>query len=158
MNWRWNMDYGGGQLMDWVGHHLDIAHWALGLDLTGPVEVSGTGEFRPRASTTARHGLVETRDADGTPMVLAGGYAEIPSGTKWIGDDGWVWGRSQRVRNPAGRPRQRGHRARTRPSWSTAAHHYQNFLDAVRTRGQTLAPAEVGHRSAERRASWRDSR
>jgi len=30
MNWRWNMDYAGGQLMDWVGHHLDIAHWALG--------------------------------------------------------------------------------------------------------------------------------
>ncbi|HOC17083.1 MAG TPA: Gfo/Idh/MocA family oxidoreductase, partial [Vicinamibacterales bacterium] len=26
MNWRWNMDYAGGQLMDWVGHHLDIAH------------------------------------------------------------------------------------------------------------------------------------
>jgi hypothetical protein len=27
MNWRWNMDFGGGQLMDWIGHHLDIAHW-----------------------------------------------------------------------------------------------------------------------------------
>lgn len=26
-NWRWVLDYGGGQLMDWVGHHVDIAHW-----------------------------------------------------------------------------------------------------------------------------------
>ncbi|MEA3366376.1 MAG: Gfo/Idh/MocA family oxidoreductase, partial [Candidatus Hydrogenedentes bacterium] len=24
-NWRWIMDYGGGRIMDWVGHHLDIA-------------------------------------------------------------------------------------------------------------------------------------
>ncbi|MHC5074699.1 MAG: Gfo/Idh/MocA family protein, partial [Planctomycetota bacterium] len=31
MNWRWNMDYGGGQLLDWIGHHLDIAHWGLDL-------------------------------------------------------------------------------------------------------------------------------
>ena len=27
--------------MDWVGHHVDIAHWGLGLDETGPVEVAG---------------------------------------------------------------------------------------------------------------------
>jgi hypothetical protein len=92
MNWRWNMDYGGGQLMDWVGHHLDIAHWGLGLDLTGPVEITGKGEF-PTASiyNSATRYWVETLYADGTPMVLAGGYPEIQSGTKWIGDLGWIW-------------------------------------------------------------------
>ncbi|MGY8691149.1 MAG: gfo/Idh/MocA family oxidoreductase, partial [Verrucomicrobiales bacterium] len=31
-NWRWCLDYGGGQLMDWIGHHNDIAHWGLGMD------------------------------------------------------------------------------------------------------------------------------
>ena len=31
--------------MDWVGHHVDIAHWGLGLDNTGPIEVSGQGEI-----------------------------------------------------------------------------------------------------------------
>src|SRR5690606_1083934 len=25
-NWRWHTNYGGGQLMDWIGHHNDIAH------------------------------------------------------------------------------------------------------------------------------------
>ena len=44
-NWRWNLDYAGGQLMDWVGHHVDIAHWGLGYDRTGPVQVEGTGDF-----------------------------------------------------------------------------------------------------------------
>ena len=26
-HWRWNYDFGGGQLMDWSGHNVDIAHW-----------------------------------------------------------------------------------------------------------------------------------
>jgi predicted dehydrogenase len=40
-NWRWILDYSGGQLTDWAGHHIDIAHWGLGLDRTGPIEVKG---------------------------------------------------------------------------------------------------------------------
>ena len=27
MNWRWNYNIGAGQLLDWIGHHCDIAHW-----------------------------------------------------------------------------------------------------------------------------------
>ena len=38
-HWRWNLNYGGGQLMDWIGHHNDIAHWGLGEDRGGPIEV-----------------------------------------------------------------------------------------------------------------------
>ena len=44
-NWRWNYNTGGGQLMDWIGHHGDIAHWGMGFDLSGPSEVEGHGEF-----------------------------------------------------------------------------------------------------------------
>ena len=38
-DWRWCLDYGGGQLMDWIGHHNDIAHWGLGMDKSGPIKV-----------------------------------------------------------------------------------------------------------------------
>ena len=48
-HWRWLLDYSGGQLTDWAGHHIDIAHWGLGLDRTGPLEVAGTGVY-PAAS------------------------------------------------------------------------------------------------------------
>jgi predicted dehydrogenase len=148
MNWRWNMDFGGGQLMDWVGHHLDIAHWALGLERTGPVEVKGSGEFPSSGIyNSARKYWVETKYADGPPMVLAGGYPEIQSGTKWIGEDGWVWvDRSGFESQPAhlvseviGPNEKRLYRSRD---------HWQNFLDCVRTRALTIAPAEVAHRSA----------
>jgi len=148
MNWRWNMDYGGGQLMDWVGHHLDIAHWALGLERTGPVEVKGKGEFPTTGIYNgATRYWVETKYADGTPMVLAGGYPEIQSGTKWIGEYGWVWvDRGGLESQPAhlinevvGPNEIRLYRSRD---------HWQDFLDSVRSRALTIAPAEVAHRTA----------
>ena len=46
MNWRWNYNVGGGQLLDWIGHHCDIAHWGMDMDSTGgPSEIEGEGEF-----------------------------------------------------------------------------------------------------------------
>ncbi len=41
--WRGHLAFGGGVLMDWIGHHNDIAHWALGMDQSGPLEVEAVG-------------------------------------------------------------------------------------------------------------------
>ncbi len=148
MNWRWVMDFGGGQLMDWVGHHVDIAHWGLGFDRTGPVEIQGWGEFPRRGiwDSPTRYYL-EAKYADGTPMDIAGGFPEIRSGTKWIGEHGWVWvNRGAQETYPAdlwdeyiGPEENRLYKSRD---------HYQNFLDCVRSRCETIAPIEIAHRSA----------
>jgi len=42
---RWYYDYSGGKLTDWGAHHIDVALWALGKGDTGPVSISGSGEF-----------------------------------------------------------------------------------------------------------------
>jgi predicted dehydrogenase len=148
MNWRWVMDFGGGQLMDWVGHHVDIAHWGLGFDHTGPIEIQGWGEFPRRGiwDSPTRYYL-KAKYADGTPMDIAGGFPEIRSGTKWIGEHGWVWvDRGAQETYPAelwdeyiGPEENRLYKSRD---------HYQNFLDCVRNRGETITPIETAHRSA----------
>lgn len=148
LNWRWNMDLGGGQLMDWVGHHVDIAHWGLGFDYTGPIEIEGSGEFPRKGvwNSPTRYYLA-AKYADGTPMVIAGGHREIRSGTKWIGEFGWVWcNRGGLEANPSyllkefiGPNETRLYKSRD---------HYQNFLDCVKSRQQTITPGEVAHRSA----------
>jgi len=148
MNWRWNMDFGGGQLMDWIGHHLDIAHWGLGFDYTGPVEVWGKGEFPTTGIyNSATRYWVEARYADGTPIVLAGGYPEIQGGTKWIGEYGWIWvDRGGFETQPANLVNEI-----IGPNEIKLYHsrdHYQNFLDCVKSRALTIAPCEVAHRSA----------
>jgi len=147
-NWRWIMDLGGGQLMDWVGHHVDIAHWGLDFDTTGPVEIEGYGEYPRRGiwNSPTRYYL-KAKYADGTPMIIAGGHREIRSGTKWIGEFGWVWvDRGGLEAQPAhilnnfiGPDETRLYKSRD---------HYQNFLDCVKSRRQTITPIEVAHRSA----------
>lgn len=148
MNWRWNMDFGGGQLMDWVGHHLDIAHWGMGWDYTGPVEIEGRGEF-PKSGiyNSAMRYYLTAKYADGTPVVIAGGYPEIRGGAKWIGEHGWIWvDRGAFEAHPAhlvheviGPNEIKLYKSRD---------HYQNFLDCVKTRSLTITPCEVAHRSA----------
>ena len=44
-DFRWWLEYSGGQVTDWGVHHTDIACWALGVDHTGPYEIEGHGTF-----------------------------------------------------------------------------------------------------------------
>ncbi len=148
-NWRWNYDYGGGQLMDWVGHHVDIAHWGLGFDRTGPVEVEGQGVFPPRSSVwnTATKYMIKTKYANGLPMTIAGGHSEIRGGTKWIGEDGWVWV----TRNNIDAHPKSLLKDKIKPyeiNLHQSSNHHRNFLDCVKSRKETLTPCETAHRSA----------
>jgi len=148
MNWRWNMAFGGGQLMDWVGHHVDIAHWGLGLDTTGPVSVEARGEYAKSGiyDSPVRY-RVDAIYADGTPLVVAGGDPEIWPGTKWIGERGWIWVDRGEFRTEPARLRSEViGPGEVRLKWSRD--HFRDFLDCIRSRAATIAPCEVAHRSA----------
>lgn len=150
-NWRWYYDFGGGQLMDWVGHHVDIAHWGMGTEYTGPVEIEGTGEFpRNGVWNTATRYRIDTRYANGIPMVIAGGYKDVCDGhlgAKWIGEDGWVWvDRSGIDAEPKSLLKEQI--GPNEIHLYNSPGHWRNFIDCVKSRRQTIAPAEVAHRSA----------
>ncbi len=39
---RWWYEYSGGICTDWGAHHMDVAHWALDVENSGPISVDGS--------------------------------------------------------------------------------------------------------------------
>ena len=158
-NWRWNYNTGGGQLLDWIGHHGDIAHWGLGFDQTGPSEVEGYGEF-PAANAlwnTASTYKIEckylkevTGYANDVSLTIAGGHSHITMGTKWIGTGGWVWvdrsGFDASNRDWI-KPESLPEELRKIKLYESAEHR-RNFLDCVKSRKPTITPVQTAHHSA----------
>jgi predicted dehydrogenase len=147
-NWRWHLDYGGGQLMDWVGHHVDIAHWGLGFDYAGPYEIEGSGEYpRDGLWNTATKYRITAKYPKGITMIIAGGYNDIRSGTKWTGEKGWVWvDRGGIDADPKKLLEEKA--GPNEIHLFNSPGHWRNFLDCVKSRQTTIAPCEVAHRSA----------
>jgi predicted dehydrogenase len=160
-NWRWNYNTGGGQLMDWIGHHCDIAHWGLANpkfgcgpdDAVGPLELSATAEFPAKDAVwnTATKFRIEAKYPSAVDVVIAGGYGEIASGAKWIGPNGWVsvdrgqftasnveWIREIQVLDKKGDLKI--------PLYRSPGHH-REFIDCIKSRKRTLTPVEIAHRS-----------
>ncbi|UCG27771.1 MAG: Gfo/Idh/MocA family oxidoreductase [Bacteroidales bacterium] len=148
-DWRWIMDYSGGQLTDWAGHHVDIAHWGLNLDRDGPVEVEGTGVY-------PREGIydvpfeydINCKYANGIEMRIAN-QSRMPfgMGTAWYGDNGWIHvarGNRLTASDPSILENEippEGIRL------YYSRDHHQNFLDCVKTREETITPVQTAHRS-----------
>ncbi|MCE5250838.1 Gfo/Idh/MocA family oxidoreductase [bacterium] len=147
-NFRWILDYSGGQLTDWAAHHCDIAQWGMGTEYTGPVEVEGEGNF-PRDglwnAATEYHFVCTYKNG----IVVDVGNNTRPDnkqGVKFIGSDGWVFvSRSEFDAEPKS--------LLTTVIGKDEIHlyksenHYANFIDCVRSRELTITPIEVAHRS-----------
>jgi predicted dehydrogenase len=144
-HWRGHRNFGGGRLMDWIGHHNDIAHWGMGMDKGGPTEVEAVGWTFPNNDVynTATDyeirctypGGIET--SMGTPN---------DSGTKFIGSDGWVQV-NRGVMNTSNREWRISTFDRGPIKAYVSKSHHRNFLDCVKSRKPTICPAETGHRS-----------
>ena len=152
MNWRWNYNTGGGQLLDWVGHHLDIAHWGLGFDLNGPYEVEGHGTFPPRDAVwnTATEYRVEMKYPDDVHITMASDNHEIKGGVKWIGTSGWVHvdRGSFEASNQDWRDMKELPENEAKIKLYRSTNHQRNFIDCVKSRQPTITPVEVAHHSA----------
>jgi predicted dehydrogenase len=167
-NWRWNYNIGGGQLLDWIGHHCDIAHWGMDMDNGGPSEVRPIQvDMPPRTDVwnTATKYRTECSYPGDITMTIAGGHPDIKMGTKWIGTDGWVWTdrggydaskdelkkavkrrQGDKVVEGFEAPKLGDDMIKTR-LYETKGHQ-RNFLDCVKSRQPTVTPVETAHHSA----------
>ncbi|VGO17901.1 Inositol 2-dehydrogenase [Pontiella desulfatans] len=143
-NWRWMRDFSGGQITDWAGHNIDISHWALGLDRTGPVEVSGTGTFADKDLFNVITSYdFDLNYADGSLIKVTSKHSP---GVRFVGEEGEIL--VTRTKIEASDPS-----ILKDPIPSNGIHlyesrdHHHNFLDCIRSRKECICPAEVGHRS-----------
>jgi len=144
-SWRWTLAYGGGQLMDWIGHHNDITHWGLEMDKSGPVSVEAKNWVFPETEvydSPVEYDVLSKYEGDIEVLMSS----RNPMGSKWIGENGWVHVTRGKVTasNPAWL--EEGFVA---GDWKTkkVAGHQRDFIDCVISREDTIANAETAHRS-----------
>ena len=148
-DWRWILDYSGGQLTDWAGHHIDIANWGAGLEHTGPVEISGSGVYPVDGIYNAP---VEydflCRYANGIEMRIANA-ARLPlgMGTTWHGDLGWVHVDRGDIISASDPKILKEVIGENETKLYKSDNHWQNFIDCVRSGKQAIAPVDVAYRA-----------
>ena len=146
-HWRWILDYSGGQLTDWAGHHIDIAHWGLGLDYTGPLEIYGKGEFPDEGLYNVPMTYKFTCKYAGGLEIVVANNKQQPMGAKWYGEGGkWIHV-SRRGLNASDPGILREQIGPDEIHLYKPTDHKQNFLDCIKSRKLTITPIEVAHRS-----------
>lgn len=150
-NFRWILDYSGGQLTDWAAHHCDIANWGMGTEFTGPRHVSGTGVFpRDGLWDAATDYMVEAQFGRGASPVAPGGFKMLvsnsfPMGARFEGSEGWVYvNRGNEFETEPGSLKDIDLGANDVRLYESR-HHGQNFVDSVRSRELTVAPVSPAH-------------
>jgi predicted dehydrogenase len=148
-DWRWILDYSGGQMTDWAGHHIDIANWGADLEHTGPVEIAGKGVYPPEGiyNVPVEYDFL-CKYANGIEMRVANAARlSLGMGTTWNGDLGWVHvdrGNKLSASDPKILDEVIGE---NEIHLYKSTNHYQNFIDCVRSHEKTIAPVDVAYRA-----------
>ena len=145
--------YTCGMITGWGSHHVDIAHWGMGIADRGPVAVQATAQWPGPDSFWNVHGKYTVT------LTYPGGVTlrindELPVGVRFEGERGWIWvargaASSTKALNASDPAllkvaetdlKTRLHRS---PRWD----HHLDWLEAVRARRPAVTDVESGHRS-----------
>jgi predicted dehydrogenase len=142
--WMRVLAYSDGMVTNWGAHLNDIAQWGNNSERTGPVEIEGHGVYPPKGRlwNVLKTFEIQYRFASGVQMT----YKTDKPYVRFVGSEGWI-----RVDYPKGLGAEPASilESKLRPDET----HFplksdkQDFIDAVKTRGNTLEDAEVGHRT-----------
>ena len=152
-----------GMITGWGSHHVDIAHWGMDTELTGPVSVEGKAEF-PKTGLWNVHGPyhIEMNYANGAKIIIDHTF---PNGVRFEGDDGWIFVTRGAERITASDPIPKGAAAKAlqasnpdilttplgakdiRLHASPNNDHHLDWITSIQTRKPAVTTAEIAHRS-----------
>lgn len=153
--------FGAGMITGWGSHHIDSAHWGMGTERTGPIEVWGHADF-PKSGLWDVHGIFKTEAlyANGVHMIVSN---ELPNGIKFEGTEGWIFvtrgnyraTASDPVVNSDGTKPLDAHDPKILKSeigpneyhFIVSKDHHGNWLESIRDKTPNIAPVEEAHRS-----------
>lgn len=153
--------FGAGMITGWGSHHIDIAHWGMNTEHTGPIEIWGEAQF-PTKGLWDVHGIFTTHALyeNGVEMTISN---EIPNGIKFEGTDGWIFvsrgDSSVTASDPIAKQNAAKKLDASDPKIITSeiapneihlpvsTDHHGNWIDSIIARKEPIAPAEIGHRS-----------
>lgn len=158
--------FGAGMITGWGAHHIDIAHWGMDMEYSGPIEIWGKANFPtddPSYSALWNvHGIFRTEAlyANGVNMVVSN---ELPNGVKFIGTEGWIWVTRGNYRVTDTDPVADNNGIKPIDASNTkilqseigpneihiynSPEQHLNWLNCIQSGKQPVAPVEIGHRS-----------
>jgi len=162
--WITTEDFGLGMITNWGAHHVDIAQWAMGQELGGPLTVDARAEFPvndERTVHTTYH--VEMGYPQQVRLILDNHFA---TGLRFEGDEGWVFctrsedisaddnpnvsfSRESRLPLQASDPKILAPLDEHAIRWQPSKSHYGNWLESIAANRQPIAPIQQSARSLE---------
>ena len=161
--WLRSEQFGAGMITGWGAHHFDIAHWAMGTEYSGPVEIEGSAEFATGGLWDV-HGLYSTKMLYDNGVIVTGttDSSEKPNGVLFTGTEGWIFvcrgdysassndpkSNTQSSALVASDPRiLKSKISENEIQLYKSDDHHGNWLESIRTGKMNITPAEVAHRS-----------
>jgi predicted dehydrogenase len=150
--WYCISDYCMGMIGNWGVHHLDIAQWGNGTDLSGPTEVEGTGTFPTGMLTNcAVQWQVENRYPNGVTLVHMDNETSAKHplqqrghghGVMFLGTKGWVHVDREQI-DAEPRSLLKTKLGPNELRLFKSDNHHANFIDAVKGRCPPAAPIDI---------------
>lgn len=142
--WRFDSHYGGGEITDRGAHVIDMAHYVLGLDDTGPTKVKANGK-PPAGNFYDAFITFEFENEYPNGMIMRGNN-EGPRGVVLQGTEGQLEIAIHGCALTPDRPELLA--GLDAPQVDPNATHRETWLRAIRGDGKVVAPANAGHHTA----------
>lgn len=142
-----------GMITGWGSHHIDISHWGMGTEYTGPIAVDAKAAWPSTSSFWDVHGKYSAKltYANGVITTISD---ELPNGVRFEGEDGWIWVSRGFINSPksldASDPKflkLPDSELKIKLHRSLNWDHHLDWLEAMRARKEAVMNPETGHRS-----------